>query len=243
MIAYIKSGQTYSGVVNGKPFTLSPDHYNYAAIVKALLKNQGNVALRLFNVKKALVKYVSKSKRVRFDGEQMFYRGKPIHNVITDKIMDLMRAGEPFTYMVRFLENCYANPNPDSIEQLLKFLEHGSMPITEDGCFITYKAVNKEYKDYHTGKFDNRVGKTCRMDRKLVDPNPNAACSTGFHVGSFNFAKSFGGCEHLMMIKVNPKNCVSVPTDHSHEKLRVCEYLVVGEITDMVPLGEVLKRI
>lgn len=243
-VSYIKVGQTYSGVINGKPFTLSPDHMNYTAVVKALQKRQGNQALKMFNVKQSLKKYVSSSKRIRFDGENFYYRGKPIHDYNTEQILQLMKAGEPFVYMVKFLENCYQNPNPDSVVQLLKFLQHGNMPITEDGCFLTYKSVNKDYKDHHTNTYDNRVGKKPKMKRSDVDPNPNAACSCGFHVGSFNYADTFASQEssHLMCIKVNPKNCVSVPTDHSHAKLRVCEYEVISEIKDRAKLEGVVSR-
>ena len=48
------------------------------------------------------------------------------------------------------------------------------------------------------------------------------ACGHGFHVGTMNYASQFGGSNrHLMACKVNPKDVVSVPYDHSCEKCRV----------------------
>jgi hypothetical protein len=38
----------------------------------------------------------------------------------------------------------------------------------------------------------------------------------------------------LLIVKVNPKNVVSVPKYEGHTKMRVCEYTVVSQITDIV---------
>lgn len=69
------------------------------------------------------------------------------------------------------------------------------------------------------------------MPRSYVDTERTNTCSTGFHVTSMEYAKNMaasGG--HIMICKVNPSNVVSVPVDYNNQKMRVCEYGVVGEL-------------
>jgi hypothetical protein len=35
--------------------------------------------------------------------------------------------------------------------------------------------------------------------------------------------------DRVMIVKVNPADAVSVPSDHEFQKLRVCKYIVIGE--------------
>jgi hypothetical protein len=64
------------------------------------------------------------------------------------------------------------------------------------------------------------------------------------HAGSFEYAtKHFGGGKTIL-IKINPKNIVSVPTDYNGGKMRVCEFYVVSEYKGTQPLTqqEVLQK-
>ena len=54
-------------------------------------------------------------------------------------------------------------------------------------------------------------------------------CAKGLHVGSWEYANDFKGNGHLMVVKVNPRDAVSVPRDCSWQKLRACRYVVVAE--------------
>ena len=119
------------------------------------------------------------------------------------------------------------NPSQRAINELYGFLEHGNMPITADGCFIAYKSVRTDFKDVHTGTYDNTPGNVHEMPYEHVDPNCEQHCSTGFHVGSYEYASTFGG-GNLILVKVNPADAVSVPTDHDAQKLRVCRYEVIS---------------
>jgi hypothetical protein len=50
------------------------------------------------------------------------------------------------------------------------------------------------------------------------------------HGGNFAYASTFGGDGiRLMVVKVNPKNVVSVPINET-SKMRVCEYKVIDEL-------------
>ena len=121
--------------------------------------------------------------------------------------------------MIKFLDNLMENPSKKSVDELYSFLEYGNLPITPDGCFLAYKGVTTDFKDCHTRSFDNSVGAINEMPRNQVNDDPNAACSVGFHVGTFNYARGFG--QETTIVKVDPADAVSVPHDHSCEKLRV----------------------
>jgi hypothetical protein len=116
------------------------------------------------------------------------------------------------------------------VNELYDFLAHWGLPVTPDGCFLAYKRVTDDYKDFYTRKVDNRVGAKPSMPRNRVDDNREEGCSKGFHAGAIAYVKDFNpNMGHIMIVKINPKNAVSVPKDCSCTKLRICEYEVVGE--------------
>ncbi|NBR96976.1 MAG: hypothetical protein EBT48_05170 [Verrucomicrobia bacterium] len=102
------------------------------------------------------------------------------------------------------------------------------MPITPDGCFLAYKSVRPDFTDHHTGKFSNRVGSVLEMERRKVDDDRNNGCSYGFHAGSLEYATTFGGNDRkVLVVKINPADVVSVPTDCDCQKLRTARYEVI----------------
>lgn len=153
---------------------------------------------------------------------------------LVDRILALMHqdAEDPELNSLKlFLENLMQNPDKVAIKGLFDFLGHCNLPITTDGCFLAYKAVKDNYYDHYTGTFDNHIGCKPSMSRSKCDPDPNSACSTGLHVCSYNYLQGYFGSEgHIMVVRVHPKDVVAVPKDHGNEKMRVCEYEVVGEI-------------
>jgi hypothetical protein len=227
-IGYIIVKDNISLTIDGKPYSIGRSHVNFDKIVAALKAEEFEKIDGLVNVAAKLARRTKGQVTVNEFGE-VLHNGKPVHNVVATRISEFVRAGLPFEPLVRFLENLLANPSERSIEQLYAFLEHGGFPITPDGCFLAYKGVSSDFRDKHTGKFDNKIGSTNEMPREKVDPSPDAACSVGFHVGTHTYAAEFAsGDGKLVMVKVNPADAVSVPHDHSCEKLRVCRYEVVA---------------
>ena len=146
--------------------------------------------------------------------------------------------------MVRFLDNLMVNPSFRAVNELYTLLENHGLPITDDGCFLAYKAVRNDYTDIRTGTFNNAVGQVVQMLRNQVNENYHEDCSHGLHCGSLGYVVDFGhftkgqpvgpGGNRLLVVKVNPKDVVSVPHYAGHTKMRVCEYVVVDEIKDVV---------
>lgn len=152
-------------------------------------------------------------------------------NSLTHRIIKLRDMGLPYDPLIKFWENLKKNPSFNSRAMLYKFLEHNGHPLTEDGCFIAYRGVREDFKDKHTGKFDNSPGQVLEMPREQVDDNPKNTCSTGLHVACYEYAKGFG--ERLVEVKVNPTDVVAVPEDYNGTKMRVCKFEVIQECQDM----------
>ena len=83
----------------------------------------------------------------------------------------------------------FLNPRWESIQQLGNFLRHNNFPLTEDGCFLGYKAINPDWTDIHSGEIDNSIGTTVTMPRAEVTFDPELACSAGLHVGTYEYAR------------------------------------------------------
>ncbi len=137
--------------------------------------------------------------------------------------------GEDPSSLFRFWARLQKNPSYRSVHQLFGFLKNKGIPITADGCFLAYKSVTYNYKDHHSGQFDNSPGRINEMPRNEISDEPNQTCDPGFHVGALEYAQSFGsGNRRIVVCKIDPENVVSVPSDHSAQKMRVCKYHVVG---------------
>lgn len=155
--------------------------------------------------------------------EEMFGNNNPVGSFTTSL--------EP---VLNFVENLLKNPARSSVNELYNFLEVCSLPITSDGCFLAYKKVRYNYHDIHSGEFNNSVGEVLKMQRWEVDDNREKTCSTGFHCCSYEYLSHFGSTSkdshRIVIVKVNPKDVVSVPADYANQKMRVSEYTVVDEI-------------
>ena len=76
---------------------------------------------------------------------------------------------------------------------------------------------------------DNSLGATVEMERNRVDDDKDRTCSTGLHFCSRDYLDHFGG-ERLVIVKINPRDVVSIPSDYNDSKGRACRYEVVDEI-------------
>ena len=67
------------------------------------------------------------------------------------------------------------------------------------------------------------------MARSEVQHDPSVGCHKGLHVGTWDYASSFGRGV-VLEVEVDPRDVVSVPTDCGDAKLRCCRYRVRDEI-------------
>ena len=224
-------------VLNNKSYQVLPDHINYKMILEALPTATSDELLEIVDIEKAVLSF--SDGLVEIKNGQVTYEGEAVHGSISKRILEFMSKGLPFQPLVIFLKNLMENPSMQSQKELYDFLEHESLPITEDGYFLAYKAVRSDYMDKYRGTFDNHVGNVCQMTRSKVDDDRSRGCSNGLHAGALNYVAGYGSVESndkIVIVKINPKDVVSVPSDCNYEKLRTCRYEVVGEYQ-----GELLK--
>jgi hypothetical protein len=224
-------------VLNNKSYQVLPDHINYKMILDILPTASSEELLKVVDIEKAVTTF--SDGLVEIKNGQVTYEGEVVHGSISKRILEFMSKGLPFQPLVNFLNNLMENPSMQSQKELYDFLEHEHLPITEDGHFLAYKAVRGDYKDKYRGVFDNSVGQVVKMQRAKVDDDRARGCSDGLHAGALNYVAGYGSVEsgdRIVIVKINPSDVVSVPSDCNCEKLRTCRYEVVGEYQ-----GELLK--
>jgi hypothetical protein len=224
-------------ILNNKAHQILPDHLNYKLIMEKLSSATEQELVELVDIEKAVASFSDGAVEVK--NGKVFYEGEEVHGAISKRILEFMSKGLPFQPLVNFLNNLMENPSMQSQKELYDFLEHQYLPVTEDGHFLAYKAVRSDYMDKYAGKFRNKVGDVCQMTRAKVDDNRGIGCSQGLHAGALNYVAGYGSLDagdKIVIVKINPKDVVSVPSDCNCEKLRTCRYEVVGEYQ-----GELLK--
>lgn len=233
MISNIITQDGMTAVIEGQNFTVPKDHPQYNKLRKAVYDGDVDTFLDAYSDKAKLEKILEMPVMAEHDVEikhgVVYYNGNPLHNTLTQRILDLHAEQIPVDSLMNFLCNLMENPSYNSRVQLYEYLERNHVPLTEDGYFLSYKYVQSDFRSCHknlNGTYnDNTPGKTVKMERGLVDDNTNNGCSAGLHVGAFSYVNP--DSQTAIVVKVNPKNVVSVPHDCSYQKIRVCEYEVL----------------
>ena len=132
------------------------------------------------------------------------------------------------------------NPSLRAVEELYGFLEVCMLPITEDGHFLAYKKVRSDFKDIYSGTMDNSVGQVLDMPRNSVDEDKDRTCSSGLHFCAKSYLSHFGSWNssgnRVVVVKINPRDVVAIPSDYNNAKGRTCRY----EVVDVLILRRVL---
>jgi len=216
-------------MIDGQTHCLTEDsHPNYAAIREAWKTQDVDAIQSLLDLTKHLDDVMDG--RVTVQHGVVRLDDEPLHNVITDRILAQSAEGFDASPMMAFLANLHDNPSNQAVDELYGFLEATDLPITEDGHFLAYKMVRHDYMDNYSGTFDNSVGAVVEMPRNKVDDRRDNTCSTGLHFCSQGYLGFYGGGNHVMVLKINPRDVVSIPVDYKNAKGRACRYEIVGEI-------------
>jgi len=244
---YIITGNSITLFMDGKSYSTTKDNTEWDKIVRLLTEVDPEsidkeALIELMSPKNRLLKYFdSKKIPIFIENGLLKYKDYVVKTSLVDRIQHVVeRAGEVQPFL-RFIENLFTNPSMQSVNELYLFLEHNSLPITDDGNFLAYKKVKvveegKKFMDIYTGKIDNSPGAVVCMHREEVNDDRTQACSTGLHVCSKNYLQFFGSDDPTestaVVVKVNPRDVVSVPDDYDNAKMRVCRYTVVKELPE-----------
>ena len=128
-----------------------------------------------------------------------------------------------------------------SVEDLMKFMRRGDLPLTDSGDILVYKALKKrnwgseyaggfKYADIHSGNVPQKVGSYVFMNESLVDHDRRNECSNGLHIARRQYLSGFRG-DVCVVALVRPEDVIAVP-QYDANKMRVCGYHIIHELSD-----------
>jgi hypothetical protein len=252
---YLFQGENIVVVVDNKPYTFGSTHIAYDRLKEAIKLGWWDEVRDIIDPKEIILQYGNGN--LSLVGDKLMWDGLELNNVLANRIVQMWREGFDIDPMVRFMENLMQNPSSKAVQELYDFLEVGNLPITPDGCFLSYKKVRGDYFDCHSGTVlnkpavymtedekaalatsDKKGGVTVAvedgvtvvsMPRNFVDDERDNHCSRGLHFCSLDYLSNFGG-ERIVILKINPRDVVSIPSDYNFTKGRTCRYEIVDEI-------------
>lgn len=256
-IPYIMGRDSITVMCDGVTHTIQTDHVNYEALKDAIRSQAWDLVPDLVTPAKAMAQFVSTTHgRITIEADQVMYDGAPIHNSVATRILEIMKDGFDAQPLMNFLEKLMQNPSRTAVTELYDWLAGTSLPITADGDFIAYKKVNDQFFDFYTGMVLNKpsalmsdaelsklpvtVGNVTTevvdgytqlsMPRNQVDDNRDRTCSQGLHFCSLSYLPSYhGGRGRVLLVRINPADVVSIPSDYDFAKGRAWRYVVLGE--------------
>ena len=238
----VSNSGTVSAFVGGKAYTFDKSHQNYDSLINYLELGNTEHFEASFDIASTVEHYCDGY--VHVDKGELTWQGIPMPELFTNRIMQMRSEGFNIEPMINFLDNMNDNPSDKAIVELFDFMQNKHLPITDDGHFLAYKAINEDFTDIYSGQIDNSVGNTVSIPRERVDGNRDRHCGSGLHVGAIDYVQSYGGINidniddrdggnQIVICKVNPRDVVSVPSDAKFQKLRCCEYEVVSLFNDI----------
>ena len=245
MLSHIKDGQGHWTVtLNGQPHLFDPSHPHYTSLIQCVHAGDADEFVNLLNTGLQVENWSHGD--FEFAEGILLFEGEQVAKDPTNRIVECMQQGFPHEFMLNYLTNLYDNVSERAVQESYKWSSHKGLPITEDGMLVGYKGVrtyagetiqgkNGEIKegdlvDIYTGNsFRNNVGDTASMKRRQVCDDHTQGCDSGLHVGTYDYACGWAGNTGVVvLVKFNPKDIVSVPSDCNCEKMRVSSYEVIS---------------
>jgi hypothetical protein len=227
---YLIQGKNIVVIIDNQPHTVTSTHIGYEKLKQAIKDNDWDTVKQVVDPAKEILEYGNG--HVAIQGSKVFYKEREMAGVLTSRLIEMYQDGFPVEPLILFMENLMQNPSKRAVEELYGFLEKGNLPLTPDGYFLAYKKVRTDFLDIHSGTMDNSPGKTVEMERNEVDDDQNRTCSAGLHFCSKEYLPHFGTSsgDRVVILKINPRDVVSIPADYNATKGRTCRYEVIGEL-------------
>ena len=217
-------------VLDGERHSINAGNGMFSKALEAYKVNDWDAFIGCVNPTIRLKSLYASYEGIEVKDGNLYVFGEPVHSTLAPRVLSFLEAGLDCVHLFKFILKLNLNPSKRAVDELYTFLEHRALPITDNGNFQAYKAVNSDYTDKYSGKFLNTIDAVLEMPRNKVDDDKNVGCSYGFHAGTIEYAKQFsGGTGHIVLVEINPADVVSIPTDCQYQKLRTCKYKVVGE--------------
>ena len=254
---YLVQGNNIVVVIKNQSHTIGKTHIAYEKIKQAIKDGDWDTVDRVINPVKVVLNYGKGN--IAVQGNKVFWRDQEMHNALSRRMLTMLQEEFPIEPLVQFMDNLQDNPSYRAVNETYEFLEKNNLPITPDGCFLAYKRVNADFKDVHSGTVLNKPfyaltdeekaampmldqgarkevvvalegdAVVVSMPRNQVNDDKHQTCSEGLHFCSQEYLGSFGG-SRVLILKINPRDVVSIPTDYNRSKGRACRYEIVGEL-------------
>lgn len=246
---------------DGQARVASDTHPYWAEILQRVTVDDDPSALALFDLTEVVAdKFQRLSERVTAHSGRVFFDGDEVDNSLTRKVVEFLNQKvDDWKPLVAFMEKVFTNPEVHSREQLFDFLAHNEFSITSEGDIVGYKGLYSDgygygddkpegweshsYRSAHrgtdtvtvdgvanTGYVWQSVGSVVEMARSAVMHDPSTGCSHGLHIANFEYARGYG--DVTARVSVNPRDVVSVPTEHQWQKVRACRYVFEELVTE-----------
>lgn len=227
MASYVKTkgGINLLLIVGGKPenIALHNTEEHYDQIIQAIKDGKSDSEIYgILKEKELKLKQAAQvTDKIKVEGGEVFFEGDKVDGYLVTSMLNMIAEGFDIKPMALFLTRLSENPSSRVYGELYEFLEKGGIPLTEDGCFLAYRKVNKEFYDIHSRSVLNKPADlmddrdleviqhkmgnrgeatveiidgitTISMPRRMVNDNSNETCSHGFHAASYEYMQHFG---------------------------------------------------
>lgn len=224
--------------VNGQLYSIPTDHPNFSKLSAAIRDGQTDNIADLVDLRASVRNWLKTNRRFTLVGDCLSLNGVPFASAVTDKTLAMIDAGQDAIPLFRFLEKVRKNPSNAAQNELLLFCTVNRFMIHSDGSILAYKSVNRNFTDIHSGTVNYPVGAVVTMERGAVDDARDRTCSHGLHFAAYDYATTWTSMvdKRLLLIKIDPADVVSIPSDYNNQKGRTCKLEVIAELPFGKPL-------
>ncbi len=185
----------------------------------------------IHSVEKALLRW--SNGRLAIEGNRVRFDGDLLPASLETHLLNLYTTGKEYALEAwsKFTEKLREASHTDTHNRLHAFLQYNDLAINAEGNVLAWKVVRPDFKDKHSGTFDNSPGQTVSMPRTKVTFDPNQTCSAGLHACAYGYLRSFGSPgDQVVLVEIDVRDIVSVPTDYDGKKIRCCKYIVRNHV-------------
>jgi hypothetical protein len=250
MFNYIRSNtdgvQFITVFINGTPHVASTEtHSNFSEIVETIESGFAEIEEKVMNLISSKGKVDAFLNTVnRYSDQKLNLRLED--GVLSDKdgnlqdeLVESLKLSP--TAAAHFYRKFSAITRPNVKARLKNFLAKHAFHITEEGNILAYKGVKSNFYSVNTGdafcngircsneSIPNLPGDKLMMTPSMVDLS-DSACGAGLHAGSYEYAKDWSKGK-IVLVEIDPRDIITVPTDCDMQKLRTFGYKVIKEVS------------
>ena len=252
MITHIKdNGNRWTVVVDNQSHEFDHTHPEYASLVECVKTGDTEEFMQLLEVGTVIENWSEGNFEFR-DGF-LYYEDEQVADQPTTRIIEMIKNGWDHKPMLAYLDRLYNNVSNRAVTESYNWCSHKGLPLTPEGYLVGYKGVavyrgedttdkmDRPLQDgdlvdkYTRNSFRNNPSDDCSMNRRKVSDDCNQSCGQGLHVGTYDYACSWAGSGgKVVLVRFDPADIVSVPSDCQHQKMRVSNYTVLSVARDII---------